>query len=405
MHGAPTVTEPRYGATQLDAPAQPGAQPHALVLAVTAPPPVMGQSVATAMLLRALDSQGVQYHRLDMSRRFHGRWDLAGYAQRLRRLRTLPRELDAIAGRLTTRNVLFYMQLGHGVHAMVRDLPLLARAARSGWHTVFHIHGGGFRGAFERAPRHVRRALAGQLERASRVVVLSDTLRSMVDGLVAAERVVVIDNGVEDAVIAGARLRRRAVGSGPGLRVLFLTNLMEEKGYRDVLAMAAAAERTGLPHEFTLAGERTESTTLDPRRFIARERLRRTRYVGAVAGAAKNRLLADADVLVLPSRAPEGQPIAVLEAMHYGLAVITTARGGLPDLIRDGSNGRIVAPADPAALLAALESLAADRGLLASIAQRNRSIAVDRFTEAAHARAMLGLLADARAEITGPVFP
>ncbi len=69
--------------------------------------------------------------------------------------------------------------------------------------------------------------------------------------------------------------------------------------------------------------------------------------------------LAQADIFVLPSFL-EGQPIAIIEAMASGLAVVGTSIGAVPDLIRDGIEGRVVEPGDADALADALGEVIED---------------------------------------------
>ncbi len=56
-----------------------------------------------------------------------------------------------------------------------------------------------------------------------------------------------------------------------------------------------------------------------------------------------------ADLFVMSS-VQEGLGTAVLDALAQGMAVVATACGGIPEIIRDGETGRLVAPADPGAL-------------------------------------------------------
>jgi glycosyltransferase involved in cell wall biosynthesis len=72
----------------------------------------------------------------------------------------------------------------------------------------------------------------------------------------------------------------------------------------------------------------------------------------------------DLDVVVNCSR-NEGTPVALIEALAAGRLVVATAVGGTPDLLQSGAHGRLVPPADPdalgAALLAVLAGDPADR--------------------------------------------
>jgi glycosyltransferase involved in cell wall biosynthesis len=74
---------------------------------------------------------------------------------------------------------------------------------------------------------------------------------------------------------------------------------------------------------------------------------------------ARDELLATADIFVLPSTS-EGLPMAMLEAMSWGLAIVATAVGGVPDVATDGGDAIVVPPGEPGPLAVALTALAAD---------------------------------------------
>jgi glycosyltransferase involved in cell wall biosynthesis len=88
-------------------------------------------------------------------------------------------------------------------------------------------------------------------------------------------------------------------------------------------------------------------------------------------------LVADFDVFALSSDF-EGTPLALIEAMWAGKAVVVTSVGGMPEMIVDGESGLLVPPQSPEALAAAVERLFADPALRARLgenaAQRARAV-------------------------------
>lgn len=84
-----------------------------------------------------------------------------------------------------------------------------------------------------------------------------------------------------------------------------------------------------------------------------------------------------------PSRGGEGLPRTILEAAACGRAVLTTDVPGCRDFVRDGVEGRVVPPDDPAALARAIAALAADPGAVERMGEAARARLLDGYTEAA----------------------
>jgi glycosyltransferase involved in cell wall biosynthesis len=88
----------------------------------------------------------------------------------------------------------------------------------------------------------------------------------------------------------------------------------------------------------------------------------RVRFLGSVSRETVLRLFGAADASVLPS-AWENFPHTVVEALAVGCPVVATSVGGVPEVVRDGENGLLVAPADPGALADALRRVLSDERL------------------------------------------
>jgi glycosyltransferase involved in cell wall biosynthesis len=107
------------------------------------------------------------------------------------------------------------------------------------------------------------------------------------------------------------------------------------------------------------------------------------------------RLVPAFDVFALSSKT-EGLPLVVPEAMAAGLPIVTTAVGGLPDVIDEGATGMLV-PVDEAALSAALATLVRDPDKARALGRRAREVALERYSHDRMVDAYLDLYARARA--------
>ena len=153
-------------------------------------------------------------------------------------------------------------------------------------------------------------------------------------------------------------------------RVLFIGVLERYKGV-DVLLRAWRAVVNAIPDaELMIVGKGTRSHEL--RRLAARSGVEHSIcFIDPVPQEELCWLLDQASCLVLPSRS-EGLGRVVLESMARARPVVGSSVGGIPELIRDGCTGRLVAPGDPAALAAALTSLLSDPSLAAKMGHEAR---------------------------------
>jgi glycosyltransferase involved in cell wall biosynthesis len=94
-------------------------------------------------------------------------------------------------------------------------------------------------------------------------------------------------------------------------------------------------------------------------------------FEGAVNQDRIRELYATADIFSIPSFA-EGIPIVLMEAMAMEIPCVTTRITGIPELIRDGENGLLVAPSDIEGLAVSLERLMSDKRLRESMGKKGR---------------------------------
>jgi glycosyltransferase involved in cell wall biosynthesis len=162
------------------------------------------------------------------------------------------------------------------------------------------------------------------------------------------------------------------------IRILFLARFVAAKGMYQLLEAFRRVSRDRPTVRLTMAGDGEEAS--NARAWCDQHGLRnRVSFPGYVEGADKAQLLVDSDIFVLASYHHEGCPNALLEAMGAGLPVIVSPAGGIPDVVRDGVNGIVVAPRDTDALEGALRKLIDNPDLRAEIARKNRAEAWEAF--------------------------
>lgn len=89
--------------------------------------------------------------------------------------------------------------------------------------------------------------------------------------------------------------------------------------------------------------------------------LHNVEYLGRLAREEVLEQLQQSRAAVLPSRWDENNPMSILEARTLGIPVIVSDRGGLPEMVSDGVDGRVVRAGDIGGLMTAIKDLAADR--------------------------------------------
>lgn len=102
-------------------------------------------------------------------------------------------------------------------------------------------------------------------------------------------------------------------------------------------------------------------------------------FLGWVSGAAKERVLSEATVYVLPSYA-EGLPMGILEAMAAGAPIVASSVGGIPDAIEDGVDGFLIEPGDVDALVDRITRLLLDREKRSAFSHAAREKALSTFS-------------------------
>ena len=268
--------------------------------------------------------------------------------------------------------------------AVGRFAALLAGDARPP--VVVHtFHGHVLRGYFDpvraRAFRHLERTLARST---TALVAVSPQVRDdLVELDVApATRFAVVRLGIElDQRVApasnGRVETRRVLGIGESpFTVGWIGRMTGIKRTDDVLLAFKSLRERGIDARLCLVGDGPDRDEVE-RRAHELGVMRETLFLGYQEQVAS--FFAAFDVFVLPS-ANEGTPVTAIEALAAGKPVVATRVGGIPDVVRDGEDGFLVAPGDVEALADRLAQLATDDKLRERMGKAARSRVRERYS-------------------------
>jgi glycosyltransferase involved in cell wall biosynthesis len=247
---------------------------------------------------------------------------------------------------------------------------LVGRACRC--HVVLHVNAADFGELHAEKPRLVQYYTRRAMMLADVVIAVSAEWKRLLARIVPVHRVYIFKN----CIAVDAVLPRSSHRSTDGAKALFLGSVGPRKGVFDLLEAMGYLKSSGCSLHLWIAGYEEREGDLDRARTQLEElHLEDTcQLVGTVRGERKAQLLSEANLFVLPSY-HEGLPLAIAEAMAAGLAVIATPVGGIPDVVKDGYNGFLVAPGDVHALAKKLATLANNPYLCDEMGRRSREIA------------------------------
>lgn len=226
---------------------------------------------------------------------------------------------------------------------------------------VLHIHGSSFDEFAETddaAVRWLQRTVFGA---ADRVVVLSEYWRDLLADRVDAEKLEVLPNAVDPSEYDPSY-------GADTPHVVFVSNLIERKGVSELLAAIETLDERGATYRATIAGKGPLAAEVE----AVAERSANLTYVGYVSEADKRALLDSGTVFVLPTYA-EGLPIAMLEGMAGGNAIVSTRVGSIPEVIGP-DNGVLLDPGDSDGLADAIGALVADPAGTEAMGRTNRAL-------------------------------
>jgi glycosyltransferase involved in cell wall biosynthesis len=220
------------------------------------------------------------------------------------------------------------------------------------------------------------------LSNALGAIVLGDCMKNDVNSCILNSRLITVYNGVERPQIVNDKKVYKYI------QVVYLGNLIPTKGPFEVLKAAKIALEKNKKLRFILAGgTRSEAFTNQLKSFINNNGL--DPYVklpGVVKGKGKSSLLNSSHIFVFPSYFErEVFGTVNVEAMSYGLPVITSSEGAISEIVKDGKTGFIVNPKSPQEIADKILLLAENHSMREAMSKNARRAYEEKFSLKVHA--------------------
>lgn len=164
--------------------------------------------------------------------------------------------------------------------------------------------------------------------------------------------------------------------------ILFLSNLLREKGVMELLDACAILRDQHIGFRCLVAGQPGDITANE---FETAVRTRGigdlVEYVGPVFGEKKKELYRMASIFAFPTYyRSECFPLVLLEAMSYGLPIVSTAEGAISEILIDGENGLLCERKSAPDLALQLSKLLADQDKRVKMGRVARKLVEDNYT-------------------------
>ena len=182
---------------------------------------------------------------------------------------------------------------------------------------------------------------------------------------------------VSDEMLRGFDIASR---KGDMRRFLFLSRILDAKGIYTTLDMFSLVARDYPDATLTVAGDGPDEKAA--RRYARQHNIPRVTFTGHLGPEGVAEAMRSHDIYLLPSLT-EGMPTSVLEAMAFGLPVVTRPVGALNDFFEDGKMGILTSSTDGAEYYRLLRPLMDDPARVKAISEHNHTYATRRFLASA----------------------
>lgn len=271
-----------------------------------------------------------------------------------------------------------YITPGQTFFGVVKYSLFILLSRLLGKELITHIHGNYIGKEYSLLKGFNKWVFKKLLSNTSKGIVLSETLIGNMSPFIENKNIYVLYNFVEDYLFPTSEEIEIKLKSFSKPKILFLSNLMEEKGIFALLEALKILESEEFEYEAKIAGNIDETNKEKSLKYF--ESLNNTSYCGIVRGQEKKDLFIWANTFILPTwYTMEGQPISILEAMATANVVLTTNHAGIPDIFKESINGFFVKKNDALSIAKSIKEVYSNKEKAKVIQEKNFKEAKEKY--------------------------
>jgi glycosyltransferase involved in cell wall biosynthesis len=240
---------------------------------------------------------------------------------------------------------------------------------------IIHIHGGAFKEFYRNSSKNKKENIKRTLNSADLLIVLSEGWKNYFKKLCPGQIIHVIPNCVDSNTISRYNLKYKEKNRKI-FNILFVGRIERQKGIYELLKAFSQIKNQNsyLYIMGSFVNNEKEINQLTIKLGISQ----RVIFLGMINGNERFKYFAQADLFVLPSYW-EGLPLTILEAMAFGLPIVSTKVGAIPEVVKK-ENGILVNPRDTLSIKEALLHFEKNNRELITISRNNKLLIKNKYT-------------------------
>jgi glycosyltransferase involved in cell wall biosynthesis len=336
------------------------------------PPPYMGPSIATDIILKSSLNNYFELVHLDTKINNQissfGKWSFSKI------FRNISIYFKMISLVRKTKTAIILIPISQTTTGFFKDSLFILITKLFGRKVILQLRGSNFKTWVKNSSSINKRYVKYILKKTQGIIVLGNKLRYLFEEYYPDNKIFVVPNGADYTI--------PKKNKSDQIKILYLSNLLASKGIEDVFkAIELLNKRVDTKFSIDVIGEWYNE--YDKKHcFSIKEDNSLPIHIHSSKGVAeKFQYLTDADIFLFPPREPEGHPWSIIEAMAAGLPIISTDMGAITESVIDGVNGFIIEPKHPEQIAEKLELLIKDTELRNKMGAASRSLYLANFTE------------------------